>query len=259
MVHIGADAIVRAGSAGEAGDVSAETSPSTTSARPPGHRAGPVRCHVEDGPAVPSQPSRRLGPGNRHVSETLSPGSVSAIMSFPGRPQVSALCRCWRSWRRRLGGRPAGQRVDLLPLLPRRDRPVATRAAGPASEGRSCNCIGDAGRTVRGGGALPAAQLRCLGVTHEMLVAPAEQVWDDPVFRSHRDRSSAADSRLKQQSASRLAGAALVAEQKSAPIAAASFCDSCKRARGRLPRWLPFAGGGSARHRRSLCELAVAR
>ena len=136
---------------------------------------------------VPSQPSRRLGPGNRHVSETLSPGSVSAIMSFPGRPQVSALCRCLRSWRRRLGGRPAGQRVDLLPLLPRRDRPVATRAAGPASEGSSCNCIGNAGRTVRGGGALPAAQLRCLGVTHEMLVAPAEQVWDDPVFRSHRD------------------------------------------------------------------------
>jgi hypothetical protein len=108
-------------------------------------------------------------------------------MSFPGRPQVSALCRCWRSWRRRLGGRPAGQRVDLLPLLPRRDRPVATRAAGPASEGSPCNCIGNAGRTVRGGGALPAAQLRCLGVTHEMLVAPAEQVWDDPVFRSHRD------------------------------------------------------------------------
>jgi hypothetical protein len=35
---------------------------------------------------------------------------------------------------------------------------------------------------VRGGGALPAAQLRCLGVTHEMLVAPAEQVWDDPAF-----------------------------------------------------------------------------
>ena len=136
---------------------------------------------------VPSQPSRRLGPGNRHVSETLSPGSVSAIMSFPGRSQVSALCRCWRSWRRRLGGRPAGQRVDLLPLLPRRDRPVATRAAGPASEGSPCNCIGNAGRTVRGGGALPAAQLRCLGVTHEMLVAPAGQVWDDPVFRSHRD------------------------------------------------------------------------
>jgi hypothetical protein len=47
--------------------------------------------------------------------------------------------------------------------------------------------MGSAGRTVRGGGALPAAQLRCLGVTHEMLVAPAEQVWDDPVFRSHRD------------------------------------------------------------------------
>jgi len=58
------------------------------------------------------------------------------------------------------GGRPAGQRVDLLPLLPRRDRPVATRAAGPASEGSPCNCIGNAGRTVRGGGALPAAQLR---------------------------------------------------------------------------------------------------
>jgi hypothetical protein len=143
-------------------------------------------CHGTS-PVVPSQPSRRLGPGNRHVPETLSPGSVSAIMSFPGRPQVSALCRCWRSWRRRLGGRPAGQRVDLLPLLPRRDRPVATRAAGPASEGSPCNCIGNAGRTVRGGGALPAAQLRCLGVTHEMLVAPAEQVWDDPVFRSHRD------------------------------------------------------------------------
>jgi hypothetical protein len=24
-------------------------------------------------------------------------------------------------------------------------------------------------------------------LTHEMLVAPAEQVWDDPIFRSHRD------------------------------------------------------------------------
>jgi hypothetical protein len=33
---------------------------------------------------------------------------------------------------------------------------------------------------VRGGGALPAAQLRCFGVTHKMLVALAEQVWDDP-------------------------------------------------------------------------------
>jgi hypothetical protein len=51
VVHIGADAIVPAGSAGEAGDVSAETSPAT-SARPPGHRADPVRCHVEDGPAI---------------------------------------------------------------------------------------------------------------------------------------------------------------------------------------------------------------
>jgi hypothetical protein len=48
VVHIGAGAIVPAGSAGEAGDVSAETSP----ARPPGHQAGPVRCHVEDGPAI---------------------------------------------------------------------------------------------------------------------------------------------------------------------------------------------------------------
>ena len=144
---------------------SAAAARSTGSARPQYSSGGSV-----PGIAVPSQPSRRLGPGNRHVSETLSPGSVSAIMSFPGRPQVSALCRCWRSWRRRLGGRPAGQRVDLLPLLPRRDRPVATRAAGPASEGGPCNCIGNAGRTVRGGGALPAAQLRCLGVTHEMLV-----------------------------------------------------------------------------------------
>jgi hypothetical protein len=52
VVHIGADAIVPAGSAGEAGDVSAETPLSATSARPPGHRAGPVRCHVEDGPAI---------------------------------------------------------------------------------------------------------------------------------------------------------------------------------------------------------------
>jgi hypothetical protein len=35
VVHIGADAVVPAGSA-----------------RPPGHQAGPVRCHVEDGPAI---------------------------------------------------------------------------------------------------------------------------------------------------------------------------------------------------------------
>jgi Domain of unknown function (DUF222)/HNH endonuclease len=51
VVHIGADAIVPAGSAGEAGDVPAETSPASL-AQPPGHQAGPVRCHVEDGPAI---------------------------------------------------------------------------------------------------------------------------------------------------------------------------------------------------------------
>jgi Domain of unknown function (DUF222)/HNH endonuclease len=38
VVHIGADATVPAGSA--------------TSAQPPGHPADPVRCHVEDGPAI---------------------------------------------------------------------------------------------------------------------------------------------------------------------------------------------------------------
>jgi hypothetical protein len=42
VVHIGADAIVPAGSAGKAGDVSAETTPP----------ASPARCHVEDGPAI---------------------------------------------------------------------------------------------------------------------------------------------------------------------------------------------------------------
>jgi hypothetical protein len=60
VVHVDADAIVPAESAGEAGDVSAETSPATTSARPPGHRAGPLRCHVEDGPAISASTAQMI-------------------------------------------------------------------------------------------------------------------------------------------------------------------------------------------------------
>jgi len=51
VVHVGADAIVPAGPADTAGDVSAETRPAA-SARPTGHPADPGRCHVEDGPAI---------------------------------------------------------------------------------------------------------------------------------------------------------------------------------------------------------------
>jgi hypothetical protein len=50
VVHVGTDAIVPAGSAAKAGNVSAETS--AASARPTGHPADPARCHVEDGPAI---------------------------------------------------------------------------------------------------------------------------------------------------------------------------------------------------------------
>jgi hypothetical protein len=51
VVHVGTDAIVSAGPAGKAEDVSAET-PSAVSARPTGHPADPARCHIEDGPAI---------------------------------------------------------------------------------------------------------------------------------------------------------------------------------------------------------------
>ena len=53
IVHVGTDAITLDSPAADAGDVSAETSP--TASRPPGrpdHPADPARCHVEDGPAI---------------------------------------------------------------------------------------------------------------------------------------------------------------------------------------------------------------
>ncbi len=53
IVHAGTDAITLDSPAADAGDVSAETSP--TASRPPSrpdHPADPARCHVEDGPAI---------------------------------------------------------------------------------------------------------------------------------------------------------------------------------------------------------------
>jgi len=43
---------------------------------------------------VPSHPSSRTEPGNRHVPQTLAPPSVSAIMSFPGSAFGSG---CWQA------------------------------------------------------------------------------------------------------------------------------------------------------------------
>jgi hypothetical protein len=49
IVHVGTDAIASDRPAADAGDVSATPS---SPPRPPGHRADPARCHVEDGPAI---------------------------------------------------------------------------------------------------------------------------------------------------------------------------------------------------------------